>query len=328
MATSSLLCLEDIQRAVRIVEASPHVDRTNLLRVNPVRYGVSSSIDLYLKLESQQNMGSFKIRGIVNQMETAPQEVKDGQRTLITMSAGNYGRSFAYMCKEKCLSGKVLMPSTAPKNRVELIQSYGLDVELMPLKDLKPTVNHYVEKEHMLYMHPFDDLNLIAGYTSIGHELYEELNSIDIILVCCGGGGLVSGIAAYAKLTGKGTLTRIIAVEPEGACTMYLSLKEGRPVEKLDAKSIAGGLAPPFAGDNTYRLVREYVEEEVMLVSDEEIKESVRILYENGLVVEPSGAAGLTALRCGRVRDVEGKRIVVIISGSNVSPCELVDMNL
>lgn len=251
--------------------------------------------------------------------------MKEGKRTLITMSAGNYGRSFAYMCKEKRLKGKVLMPSTAPPNRVQLIKGFGLDVELMDTSELKKSVNRYINEENMLYMHPFDDLHLIAGYASIGQELYEELDHIDIILVCCGGGGLTSGIASYAKLSGKGSGTRVIGVEPEGACTMYLSLREGRAVEKLDAKSIAGGLAPPFAGRNTYQLVREYVEE-VVLVSDQEIKETVRILYDNGLVVEASGAAGLTALRCGKIKDVEGKRIVVIISGSNVTPQEMVDI--
>ena len=263
--------------------------------------------------------------GIVNQMENAPSEVKEGKKTLVTMSAGNYGRSFAYLCKEKELKGKVVMPKTAPGNRVDLIRGHGLEVQLVPSSQIKDTVEQCVEKEGMLFMHPFDDLHLIAGYGSIGYELYQELASIDIIIVCCGGGGLLAGIASYAKLSGKGSGTRLIGVEPEGACTMYLSLKEGRAVEEPEAKSIAGGLSPPYAGSNTYQLVKEFVEE-VVLVSDEEIKESLSILYNNGLVVEPSGAAGLTALRSGRIKDIDGKTIVVIISGSNVSPQELVNI--
>lgn len=267
----------------------------------------------------------FTALGIVNQLENAPPKVKEGKRTLVTMSAGNYGRSFAYLCKENKLKGKVVMPDTAPANRAELIRGHGLEVQLVPTSRLKETVEQCVEKEDMLFMHPFNDIHLIAGYGSIGYELYQELASIDIIIVCCGGGGLLAGIASYAKLSGKGSDTRLIGAEPEGAPTMFLSLKEGRAVEKPDAKSIAGGLSPPYAGSNTYQIVNEFVEE-VVLVSDDEIKESVRLLYNNGLVVEPSGAAGLTALRSGKIRDTDGKRIAVIISGSNVSPQELVNI--
>ena len=137
----------------------------------------------------------------------------------------------------------------------------------------------------------------------------------------CGGGGLLSGISLYTKLSGKGTRTRLMGVEPVNANLMHLSLQKGHPVEG-NAKSIAGGLAPPFVGDNTFKIVREYVED-IVLVSDDEIKESTRLLYENGLVVEPSGAAAFTALRCGKICNIENKRVVVILSGSNVSSSEL-----
>lgn len=323
-----LLTFEDIRKAIDVVEASALVDRTNLLRVNSSRYGlVASQLDLYFKHEGAQNMGSFKIRGLVNQMDSAPPEVKDGSKSLITMSAGNYGRSFAYMCNQKSIKGRVLMPSTVPKSRVDCIKGYGLEVELMPASQLKSSVERYVKEEQMVFFHPFNDLAVIAGHCSLAHELYEDLGTIDIIIVGCGGGGLVSSVASYAKLSGRGTNTRIIAVEPEGACAMYLSLKEGHPVTLPSSKSVAEGLSAPFAGSIAYELVKEYVEE-VVLVTDEEIKESVKVLYHNGLVVEAAGAAGLAALRAGKIKDVEGKKIVLVLCGSNVTPQELVDLNV
>ena len=316
---------QDINRATENIKTSKHVTRTPLLRADPSRFGIEEEIELYFKMETMQTGGSFKIRGIVNQMENAPKEVKDGDRTLITMSAGNYGRSFAYMCKELNLKGHVLMPITAPQNRVDLIRNYGLHVQQMPSKELKSSVERYVSEQGMLYLHPFDDVNLIAGYGSIGLEILEDLKTVDIILVCCGGGGLLSGIASAIRYSDKGKGTRIIGVEPEGACTMYLSLKKEQPITKGDAKSIAGGLAPPFAGTNTYNIVSQFVDD-VILVSDKEIIECVRIMYNNGLVVEPSGVAAFCALKSGKIGDIAGKRVVVTLSGGNVSPQELVEL--
>ena len=325
MANDLPVSLALLSQAIQVIERSQYVDKTPLIRVNGRRFGVEADVDLYFKMEGMQTMGSFKIRGIVNQMENAPEEAKKGERTLITMSAGNYGRSFAYVCEEMKLKGCVLMPSSAPKNRVDRIQRYGLDVELMAPRDLQPTVDRYVAEKSMIFMHPFNDPYLIAGYGSIGKEIYEELSRVDIILVCCGGGGLLSGILSYAKITGNGSQTRIIGVEPEGASLMHLSLIEGRPMQKSDVKSIAGGLAPPFVGSNTFKIVEQFAEG-IVLVNDDEIKESVQVLYDNGLVVESSGAAAFAALRCGKVDDIVGKRIVVILSGSNVSPEELVQI--
>ena len=326
MAAQDLLSLEDLENAIRTTKASKYVIRTPLIRVNPRRFGVQEDVELYFKMEGMQNMGSFKIRGIVNQMERAPPDVRDGSRTLVTMSAGNYGRSFAYMCHELGVKGLVLMPLTAPANRVKTIRGYGPRVEQMPTQDLQATVDRYVAEEGMIFMHSFDDPTLIAGYAGVAEEAFEDLEGgIDVFAVCCGGGGLLSGVAAMAKLSGYGSNTRIIGVEPEGACTMYLSLKEGRPVTKGDAKSVASGLAPPYAGKNAYELVKKYAEG-VVLVTESEIRECVKLMYENGLVVEPSGAAALAAVRYGKITDIGGKRVVITVSGSNVSPLELTDL--
>jgi len=316
MATVSL---EDIERARDVINSSPYVNKTPLVKMPT---NLVPGVCLYAKLENMQMVGSFKIRGVVNMVEKAPAEVLSGNRTLISMSAGNFGRAMAFICQKKNLKGKILMPSTVPKARIKIIEGYGCDVELCPSADLQTTVERHVKEQGMIYLHPFDDLDLIAGYGSIGMEILEDCPYPDYVVVCCGGGGLVSGISAAIRLSGNSPTTKIIAVEPATANTMYLSLREGCAVKNGAAKSIATGLAPPFVGEHTYAHVQKFVNE-VVLVTDEEITESVSILYHHGLVVEPSGAAAFTAVRCGKIVGMEGKKVVVVLTGSNVSPEEL-----
>ena len=319
MATVSL---EDIGRARDVINNSPHVNRTALVKMPT---SLVAGVHLYAKLENMQKVGSFKIRGVVNMVDKAPAEVFSGAKTLLTMSAGNFGRALAYICEKNNLKGKVIMPSTVPKARIKIIEGYGCDVELCPSAELQIAVDKHVKEQGMIYLHPFDDLDLIAGYGSIGMEILEDCPSPDFIVVCCGGGGLVSGISAAVKLSGQSPTTKIIAVEPVTANTMYLSLIEGHAMKNGEARSIAAGLAPPFVGEHTYAHVKKFVDE-VVLVTDDEIIESVSILYHSGLVVEPSGTAAFTAVRCGKISGMEGKKVVVVLTGSNISPEELTQL--
>ena len=316
MATVSL---EDIEKARNVINSSSHVNRTPLVKMPT---SLVAGVSLYAKLENMQIVGSFKIRGVVNMVKNAPAEVLSGNRTLISISAGNFGRAMAYICQKNNLKGKIIMPSTVPKCRIGIIEGYGCEVELCPSAELQSAVERHVKDQGMIFLHPFDDLDLIAGYGSIGVEILEDCPSPDFIVVCCGGGGLVSGISAAVKLSGQCPATQIIAVEPVTANTMYLSLQEGHAVKNGAAKSIAAGLAPPFVGENTYAHVKKFVDD-VVMVTDEEMIESVSILYHSGLVVEPSGTAAFTAVRCGKITGIEGKKVVVVLTGSNVSPEEL-----
>jgi len=271
-----------------------------------------------LKLENFQTMGSFKIRGIVNMMHQAPDN-----RALVTLSAGNYGRSFSYIAQKKGKSGVVVMPETVPKDRIAFIEGCGMKVELAPTSELQARVNEWVKKGY-LFTHPFDNLPTIAGYGSIGLEILEDLPDVDIVVVCVGGGGLLSGIlTAIAETTkNRRKQVRVIGVEPEGANSMYLSLQQGKAV-KIQPKTIAHGLAPPYAGTITYEHVKKY-DGSIVLVSDEEIKEAVKILYNDyKIVCETSGAAGFAALLSGKIGDVAGKNVACVISGGNIGIQEL-----
>ncbi|KAM9467382.1 L-threonine dehydratase catabolic TdcB-like isoform 1-T3 [Clarias gariepinus] len=271
--------------------------------------------NVYLKLENMQRTGSYKIRGVANQFSQ-----RSSGGNFVTISAGNYGKSFAYASKHYGTKGKVVMPETAPISRSLLIKSFGLEVERVPTLCQMDVVNRCVQEEKTTFLHPYNDLDVIAGHASLGLEILEVLPNPDVVVVSCGGGALLAGVAAAIKLSGCDE-TRMYGVEPEGACTMYKSFIEKRPVA-MDSRSIASGLAPPSAGALPYALCQKYVEE-IVLVTDDEIKSAVSTLYEAGLVVEPSGSAAFAALVNNRIPDIDSRNVVVILSGGNISKDEL-----
>ncbi|XP_072025699.1 L-threonine dehydratase catabolic TdcB-like [Amphiura filiformis] len=320
-----LATLADLQLAYQVVRKSPLCVRTPMLHHVQDRMEMKEDMDLHLKLENMQITGSFKVRGLANQLAHIPSSVANKEQSTITMSAGNYGKAYAFATNQLGLKAMCLMPETAPENRAKVLQGFGVCVEKLPTPELQVRVDQYCEEKGMHYLHPFDDINLITGHGSCGLEMLEEVPDPDIVIVCCGGGGLVAGIAAAVKLTGQCSSTRVYGVEPEGANTMYQSFKAGEAVKDPTVHTIAAGLAPPMAGSNTYKHCHAFVED-IILVSDEEILDAVAFLYKAGLVVEPSGAAAFAALRSSKIPDVKGKRVVAVITGGNVTPQELTQL--
>uniref|UniRef100_G3Q5J1 L-serine deaminase n=1 Tax=Gasterosteus aculeatus aculeatus TaxID=481459 RepID=G3Q5J1_GASAC len=194
--------------------------------------------------------------------------------------------------------------------------------EQVPTSCLMNVVNRCVQEDAMTFLHSYDDLDLIAGHASLGLEVLEGIPKPDVVVVCCGGGGLLAGVAAAIKLSGCDG-TRIYGVEPDGACTMYRSFIEKKPVG-MEAESIASGLAPPFAGTLPFELCQRYVEG-IVLINDDEIKAAVSTLYRSGLVVEPSGCAAFAAIVNDKIPELEGKTVVCILSGGNIGKDELVN---
>ncbi|KAK2832403.1 hypothetical protein Q7C36_015865 [Tachysurus vachellii] len=310
------ITLKMLNDARETVMSSPlGVIKTPMILLSQTTLPLQVPCNAYLKLENMQRTGSFKIRGVANQFAR-----RSRGDHFVTMSAGNYGKSFAYASKHYGTKGKVVMPETAPISRSLLIQSFGIEVERVPTTCLLDVVHRCVQEEKMTFLHSYNDLDLIAGHASLGFEILEMLPNPDVVVVCCGGGGLLAGVAAVIKLSGCED-TRIYGVEPEGACTMYKSFIEKKPVG-MDSKSVASGLAPPFAGALPYAMCQKYVEE-IVLVTDDEIRSAVSALYKAGLVVEPSGSAAFAALINSKIPDVIGKNVVVILSGGNVGKDEL-----
>ncbi|KAK3588573.1 hypothetical protein CHS0354_026178 [Potamilus streckersoni] len=316
------ITLECIQKASEVLYSNPDIVKTPLVCHFQDRFpALDKSVDLYLKLENMQITGSFKIRGVINQMNHLPPAVKTESKLPVTLSAGNYGKAFAYCLKKQGLSGIVVLPDSAPDDRVKIIESYGVQAEKVLAHKIQERVDEYVEKGYFL-LHPHEDANLIAAYGSIGMEILSVVPDPDVVVVCCGGGALVAGVAAAIKLSPGGSKCRVYAVEPTGAPTMYESFKAGHAVKMPTARSIATGLMPPFAGKLPYELCKKYVED-VILVSDEEMVNCVRTLYYAGLVVEPAGSAAMTSLLTSRIPNISQKKVVVVISGGNISPQEL-----
>uniref|UniRef100_A0A3P9KBL3 L-serine deaminase n=1 Tax=Oryzias latipes TaxID=8090 RepID=A0A3P9KBL3_ORYLA len=312
-ASADVVTLDLLRAARETVRTSPlGVVRTPTISCSQTALPLSVSCEVHIKLENLQRT-SFKIRGVANQFARRP---RGGH--FVTMSAGNYGKSFAYALKHYGSKGKVVMPETAPESRSVLIESFGAEVERVPTSGLMTAVQRCVREENMTFLHSYDDLDLIAGH-ALGMELLEEVPGPDVVVVCCGGGGLLAGVAAAIKLSGCHN-TRIYGVEPEGACTMFTSFRENKPVW-MEAKSVASGLAPPSAR-LPYELCRRFVER-IVLVSDEELKDAVSSLYKAGLVVEPSGSAAFAAVVNGKIPDLDGKKVVCILSGGNIGKDEL-----
>ncbi|CAG5120203.1 unnamed protein product [Candidula unifasciata] len=335
---ADILTLGQIQEAYAYVRSSPDVVRTPLLahvqdlfiETNTKKHEEGSSddadgksqldisqIDLYMKMENMQTTGCFKIRGVVNQMRQL--RTKHGQGcNLVTMSAGNYGKAFAHCVGRSDARCVCIMPTTAPQNRVTVIEGMGVQVKQVPTSDLEAEVSLLV-KEGFVYSHSFNDLDLIAGHASSGLELLEDLPDPDVIVVNCGGGGFISGVAAAVSLSGVNNC-RIYAVEPDGAATMSESFKAKRAMSLPHVKSVAAGLAPPYAGSLCYKHCLKFVED-VLLVSDEEILRATKKMFERGIKAEPSGSAALAAVLAGKVPYIQGKKVVVYVTGGNVT-CE------
>uniref|UniRef100_A0A2C9JNX0 L-serine deaminase n=1 Tax=Biomphalaria glabrata TaxID=6526 RepID=A0A2C9JNX0_BIOGL len=219
------------------------------------------------------------------------------------------------------LSGARHTQMLCHNSQLTLLQKMGVEVRKTLTCELQSEVDRLVAEEGFVFCHPFDDVDLIAGYSSSALELLEDVPDPDVVVVNCGGGGLVSGVAAGISLSG-GKDCKVYAVEPEGAPTMYESFKERTPVTLSDVKSVASGLAPPYAGTICYRHCRWFVED-ILLVSDEEILQTMRLLFQRGIIAEPSGCAALAAVLAGKVPNIAGKKVVVYISGGNISCAEL-----
>ncbi|PIK48603.1 putative serine racemase [Apostichopus japonicus] len=319
-----LVSLEQIKAANEEVQNSFLCTRTPLLEQVQSRFHEGTPVELYLKLENTQVTGSFKVKGLANQLAHLPKAVRDGEKEVITMSAGNYGKALCYAAHKLGIKARVLTPETAPMDRTIIMESYGATVERVPSSELMQTVDRYVRELGLHFLHPFDDLDIIAGYGSVGLEILADLPDPDIIAVCCGGGGLVAGIAAAVKLSGKAD-TRIYCVEPETANAMHLSFQNGEAAQLPNSHSVASGLSPPFAGRKTYNHCKHFTEG-VLLVSDDELVRATKHLYERGLVVEPAGAAAFAALMFNKIPDVIGKRVVIVLTGGNVSPQQMYEL--
>ncbi len=271
---------------------------------------------VYMKLENLQKTGAFKVRGAYYKIYKLPDEAK--KKGVVAASAGNHAQGVAFAASAAGIPATIVMPETAPISKIQATQGYGAKVVLHGLiyDDAYRKALEIAEETGATFIHPFDDLYVIAGQGSIAVEILHDLQDIDVVVVQIGGGGLISGIAAVVKNV-LGDQVKVIGVEPESAPKMKASIDAGRIVEVNVKPSIADGLLTRRPGELTYKLVSELVDD-IVTVSDDEIAHAILMLLERSkTVAEGAGAAGLAALLSGKI-DVRGKKVVTIISGGNI----------
>ncbi len=274
---------------------------------------------LFLKCESLQPMGAFKIRGAFNMIA---QLSKDSlARGVITYSSGNHGQAVALAAQKLGAPAVIVMPTTAPQVKIDGCKSYGAEVimEGTTSLDRQKRAEQEASARGLTMVPPFDHRQIIIGQGTMGLEILEQCPEVGTVFVPVGGGGMASGVAAAIKLSKPSV--RIVAVEPIGAPKMTKSLEAGQPITLPSSKSIADGLMNLRPGDITFAHIRKFVDE-VVTVSDADIASTVAWLFRNArLVVEPSGAVttAAVALGLGNV-DLTKGAVVAVVSGGNVAP--------
>jgi threonine dehydratase len=272
--------------------------------------------DLRLKLELFQVTGSFKTRGAYTRIASLTPDER--ARGVITVSAGNHAQAVAYAAALAGTSSVVVTWKTASQLKLDAAQAYGAETLRLgdtPLEAFEAMFG-VREERGLVLIHPFDDPLVLAGQGTLGLELVEDVPDVGTVVIPIGGGGLIGGAAIALRQLRPDV--RIVGVEPEGAPTLTRALAHGGPVPLEQVATIADGLSAPFAGGLTYELVRDLVDD-VVLVSDDEILQAMRLLALRAKVVaEPAAAAGLAALLAGRVAPAAGP-VVVVISGGNVA---------
>jgi threonine dehydratase len=274
---------------------------------------------IWLKREDQQPVFSYKLRGAFNFMLTLSAEERS--RGVIAASAGNHAQGVALAAQKLGINASIVMPKTTPEIKINSVRHFGAEVILHgnTYDEAKDQAVLLAEKKHLIFIHPFDHPVVIAGQATVGVEILEQHpDPIDIIFVPIGGGGLVAGIAAWVKTRQPGI--RIIGVEPVEAPCMQRAFEAGQVVTLDHIGIFADGAAVKQAGQETYRIAREFVEE-IILVSNDEICAAVKDIFEDTRSIpEPAGALALAGLKQFVNREkIKNLELVAIFSGANVN---------
>ncbi|HSO93080.1 MAG TPA: threonine/serine dehydratase [Candidatus Dormibacteraeota bacterium] len=270
---------------------------------------------LWLKAESLQRTGSFKIRGAFNALIQLRSQ--DRLRGVITLSAGNHGQALAYAAQRFGIPCVVVVRDDAPRIKLDAIRRYGAELVLVPVDVWQRRLEEEQARRGSYLVHPFDDPAVINGQGTVGLEILQALPEVRTVVVPVGGGGLISGVAAAIK--GRRPEVRVIGIEPEGACVVTQSLAAGRPVPLERIDTVADGLAPPYTRPLNLALVKELVDE-VRTVSDAAIIDALRaIAVKSRLIVEPAGAAAVAGLAGLDLKPPA----VAILTGGNVDQHQL-----
>jgi len=306
--------LQSIYHAKRsinnIINQTPLIQNFNLSE----QFGAN----IYFKREDLQKTRSYKIRGAYHKMALLSKEQM--QKGIVCASAGNHAQGVALSCHELGIKGKIYMPVTTPKQKIKQVKMYGKDqVEIILLGDTFDEAKHSAlkdcDKNKLVFIPPFDDINIIEGQATIGLEILENINEpVDYLMVPIGGGGLVSGLITVFKQISPNT--KIIGIEPDGAASMKASIEAGELIELEKISTFVDGAAVKSVGKLPFEISKDKIDD-IILVPEGKICTTILKLYnEEAIVVEPAGALSISALDYLK-SEIKGKNVVCIVSGGN-----------
>ena len=273
---------------------------------------------IYFKREDLQIVRSYKIRGAYNKIQgLSKAELKNG---IVCASAGNHAQGVAFACKKLAVKGIIFMPVTTPNQKIEQVNMFGgefVEVKLIgdSFDDSQIAANEFCIAQKSTFVHPFDDLDVIAGQGTIGLEILNDADSaIDYLFLPVGGGGLASGVGSVFKSLSPST--KIIGVEPKGAPSLTTSLKNGKNTTLTDIEKFVDGAAVKRMGELTFEFCKELLDGTDVINEGLICSTILKVYNENALVVEPAGALSIAALETNKDKII-GKKVVCIVSGGN-----------
>ena len=304
-----MLTLDKVYDAQRILK--DNIRKTDLIHAP----ALSDKADIYLKAENLQKTGSFKVRGAYYKIARLNDEQK--KRGIIACSAGNHAQGVALSAQKNNIKSAIFIPSTAPISKIEATRKYGAQIMLVDgvYDDAYQAAIKYQQETQGEFIHPFDDIDIIAGQGTIALELMEQLSDMEAIIVPIGGGGLISGVAYTIKMLNPNC--KVYGVQACGAPSMVNSLHEHKRIELPSVSTFADGTAVKLPGENTFKICEEYVDE-VVTVSEDEIAGAILSLIEKQkLIAEGAGALSVAAAMFNKL-PLEGKKTVCLVSGGNI----------
>lgn len=292
-------------------------DINSFIKKTPILFyeTISSERDnqIFLKAEHLQKTGSFKIRGATNKII---KEVQNGAKHVVTASSGNHGQAVAFNALQLGITATIVTPTDVVLSKLQAIKDYNGIVKLhgTTSDERLSYANNLTNEKGAVFIHPYDDLDVIAGQGTIGLEILEQVYDLDVVYVPVGGGGLISGIATSIKESNP--KIKVIGVEPELANDTFLSLQHGRRINIGPTMTIADGLRTSVPGEKTFPIVKKYIDE-IQLVSEEQIHDAFSwVLIKMKQLIEPSSAVAVAAALAHPKR---GEKVLAVVSGGNIN---------
>jgi len=309
--------ISDVLSAAQRIK--PYAHRTPVLTCSTLDKITGNK--LFFKCENFQKIGAFKFRGACNAVfSLSNEEAKNG---VATHSSGNHAQALALAAKLRNIPAYIVMPENSSRVKIEAVRDYGGSIVFCKptLSSRETTLENIIKETGAYFVHPYNDLKVIAGQGTSALEFIDEVKDLDYIITPVGGGGLLSGTLITANAISK---LKVIAAEPEGADDAFRSLLEGRIIPSLNPKTIADGLLTSL-GSNTFEIIKKYIYK-IVTVSDDAIKNAMKLIWERmKIIIEPSSATAFAILLENRI-GIKNQKIGIILSGGNVDLSKIAEL--